>query len=279
MKSLLTYINETKFMNLNDDELKVCDDMLQSIIDTDYDILSKMDYNDRVSTTSPVYGNKYFIEFKNPFSDKNKFSSSSEDNIAPEKEEIIQCIGIADKFGRIFLQNVWNKAYAYIEYQKSKKITKKDGSSFFTESGWYLTRKNANYYKVRGLKEYRKPVFYAPDENISKDVYNVLIDHKYIIDLNNINNIVKKTIDRINKEAEVKKKEDLAREERRKFEEELKKYKFIGCANSWTENTPEEFTKAKDDPDADWFVVNMGRCYNGYYSRKYKIYYTVDSSD
>ena len=279
MKPLTTYIKESKFMNLNDDELKVCDDMLKSIIDSDYDTLSKMDYNDRVSTTSPVYGNKYFVEFKNPFADYHKFSNSNKDTIAPEKEEVIQCIGIGDKFGRIFLQNVWNKAEAYIQYKKSEKIVKKDGSSFNTNSGWYLTRKNVNYYKVKGLKEYRKPVFYCPDDNISKDAYNVFIDQKYIIDLNNINDMVKRTIDKINKEAERKREEETKREEIKKFQDELKTYKCVGCANSWGDNVPEEVKKAKDDSDADWFVVNLGRGYNGYYSKKYKIYYTVDSTD
>ena len=275
MKQLITYIKEAKFMNLNDDELKVCDDMLKSIIDNDYDTLTKIDWNDRVSTTSPVYGNKYFVEFNNPFADSHKFSNSNKDNIAPEKEETIQCIGIADKFGRIFLQNVWNKAEAYIQYKKAEKITKKDGSSFTTKPGWYLTRKNANYYRVKGLKEYKKPVFYSPDENVSKDIYNVFIDYKYIIDLNNMNNVVKKTIDKINKEIEAKKAEEIKRKEA----EELKTYKFIGCANTWQNDIPDEFKKANDDPGADWFVVNIGHCYNAYYSRKYKIYYTVDSSD
>ena len=279
MKDLVTYIKESKFMNLNDDELKVCDDILNSILSDDYDTLSKMDYTDKVTTIHPEYGNKYFIEFKNPFADSNKFSSSNEKTIAPEKEEVIQCVGIADKFERIFLQNVWDKAEAYIKYKKSEVIKKKDGSSFTTKPGWYLVRKNANYYKVKGLKEYKKPVFYYPEETITVDVYNVFVEINYIIDLNNINSIIKKTLDKIEKEAERKRKEDFEREERRKFEEELKTYKCCGCANSWGDKIPDEVKKAEDDPNADWFTVNLGRCYNGYYSRKYKIYYTVDSSD
>ena len=58
-----------------------------------------------------------------------------------------------------------------------------------------------------------------------------------------------------------------------------REYKNCGCENGWGGKIPELVKTARKDKDAKWFVKNEGRCYNKYICDKYKIYYTVDSSD
>ena len=95
--------------------------------------------------------------------------------------------------------------------------------------------------------------------------------------------------EKIQKDIEAKAKIDAERakqeEERLKKQEEAEKwwkeredYQHLGCANGWTE-TPEIVKKAQEDPEAEWYSATIGRCYTQYFCDKYKITYTVDSSD
>lgn len=290
MQSLVNYhkekylIYEAKFKNLNADELAECDRLLKSIIDNDYELLTKS-WSNRIAK-EPTYGEKYFVEFKNPFADTRRFSATSgyEDSAKPvESEKTIKCIGIADKFGRIFLQNLWNtEDPAYIEYKKAERKKTKDGKSYLTKEGWYLTRKDIECYRVKKWysgKRGESP-FYFVDEKKSKGAWGISLadEIRFVKSLSSIPAEVKKISDDIAKKTEEENRIKEKEAERKKFWDARKDYKCMGCANGWKE-TPPEVLKAYADKDAKWFTVNIGRCYNEYWCDTYKLYYSVDSSD
>ena len=104
------------------------------------------------------------------------------------EQQYIKCIGIGDKFGRIFLQNVWdNKNPAYIEYRKSKTCKTKEGKTFNTKDGWFITRKDIEAYKVRewNSKNEEKTI-YIPEKIKRKGVYGIIIEINVVKNISKI---------------------------------------------------------------------------------------------
>lgn len=282
------FIYEAKFKGLNKDELAELDRIKQSILDNDYKAIKhtrgEIAYGEGIDKTIE-YGNKYFVEFNNPFADPYKFSSTNKYN-DPQKLEnepdVIQCIGIGDKFGRIFLQGIWDlNEPAYIEYKKAEKKTTKEGKTYMVEEGWYLTRKDIECYRVKTWKGKRgETPYHIPANEKTKGAWGININKKLSIlkDLNTIPAEVKKYNDEILRKAEEADKLKKKEEEKKAFWDKVNKYKNYGMANTW-DKTPEEVVKAHNDPDADWEIVNLGRCFRQYVSYKYKLTYSEDSSD
>ena len=177
MLSLVNYCEEKyskfdiRFKDLNNKELEDCKRLLEYVWDESNYKSILVDCN---KDTNINYGDIYYIEFKNPFADNCKFSMSPTEQISLNNEQqYIKCIGIGDKFGRIFLQNVWdNKNPAYIEYRKSKTCKTKEGKTFNTKDGWFITRKDIEAYKVRewNSKNEEKTI-YIPEKIKRKGVF------------------------------------------------------------------------------------------------------------
>lgn len=192
MLSLVNYCEEryntfdVKFKDLNDKELEDCKRILEYILDESNYKSIIVDYAKDIYIN---YGDIYYIEFKNPFADNCKFSASSTEQISLDNEQqYIKCIGIGDKFGRIFLQNVWdNKNPAYIEYRKSKTCKTKEGKTFNTKDGWFITRKDIEAYKVRewNSKNEEKTI-YIPEKIKRKGVYGIIIEINVVKNISKI---------------------------------------------------------------------------------------------
>ena len=284
--SLQSYITEAKFKGLSSDELQVCNDELAEFKKNE-NIVSKFS---ETKVTNPEYGNKYYVKMKNPFADPHKFSKTfngtKQYSEPVETEDYIECIGIADKFGRIFLQNVWETDKpAYIEYKKAERKTSKSGYKYVTKEGWYMTRKEIDVYNVKPWysgKRGEGPLYFT-DENISHGVWAKYIndDVIYVIDLSKIpveiERISKKIAD--DKKAEEKRKK--AEENDKKFWDDRKDYVNYGIANSWGDDIPDPVKKALADKSAKWFTVdlNPSGTYREEWCDTYKLYYSVDSSD
>ena len=110
MLSLVNYCEERyskfdiRFKDLNNKELEDCKRLLEYVLDESNYKSILVDCN---KDTNINYGDIYYIEFKNPFADNCKFSMSPIEQISLiYEQQYIKCIGIGDKFGRIFLQNV-----------------------------------------------------------------------------------------------------------------------------------------------------------------------------
>lgn len=283
MKRLRQYICEAKFKGLNADELKVLDDELKEILKNESHF-SKLNQKNNIKVE---YGHKYYVEMSNPFADTRKFSANSESGTQAQQVETdgkIQCIGIGDKFGRIFLQNVWElDEPAYIEYKKAEKKVMNNGYVLYTKEGWYITRKKLNAYKVKKWfsgKRGESP-FYFTEKNISNGIWGVNITDcvRCIFDLSDYPEKIDKIFDKIKKDKESEEKRKEAEANNKKFWDERKDYKNYGLANIWGENTPEEVKKAWNDKNAKWFYVTLGNCYREEWCDTYKLYYSVDSSD
>ena len=283
MKRLRQYICEAKFKGLNADELKVLDDELKEILKNESHF-SKLNQKNNIKVE---YGHKYYVEMNNPFADTRKFSANSESGTQAQQVETdgkIQCIGIGDKFGRIFLQNVWEfDEPAYIEYKKAEKKVMNNGYVLYTKEGWYITRKKLNAYKVKKWfsgKRGESP-FYFTEKNISNGIWGVNITDciRCIFDLSDYPEKIDKIFDKIKKDKESEEKRKEAEANNKKFWDERKDYKNYGLANTWGENTPEEVKKAWNDKNAKWFYVTLGNCYREEWCDTYKLYYSVDSSD
>ena len=283
MKRLRQYICEAKFKGLNADELKVLDDELKEILKNESHF-SKLNQKNNIKVE---YGHKYYVEMNNPFADTRKFSANPESGTQAQQVETdgkIQCIGIGDKFGRIFLQNVWEfDEPAYIEYKKAEKKVMNNGYVLYTKEGWYITRKKLNAYKVKKWfsgKRGESP-FYFTEKNISNGIWGVNITDciRCIFDLSDYPEKIDKIFDKIKKDKESEEKRKEAEANNKKFWDERKDYKNYGLANTWGENTPEEVKKAWNDKNAKWFYVTLGNCYREEWCDTYKLYYSVDSSD
>ena len=184
MISLVNYCEEkystteVKFNNLDNKDVEYYNELLKSVIE---DKINSWQ-NDRIDTNIK-YGEKCYVEFDNPFADYRKFSSSSKQLKRIENEnKTIRCIGIVDKFGRIFLQNIWETNNpAYIEYNKPEIKKTKAGKSYSTKAGWCLTRKDIECYKVSTLySKTEKCIMYIPQSFKRKGVWGISIDIKYI---------------------------------------------------------------------------------------------------
>lgn len=284
--SVNKFLTEAKFRWLTDDELKVCADELEEFKKNDKII----NYFSEKQVRNAEYGHKYYVKMKNPFYDTHKFSATfdgDENNqTRVENEEYVECIGIADKFGRIFLQNVWEKDEpAYIEYKKPEVKVNASGYKYKTKEGWYITRKKLDVYNVKTWYsgKYNESPYYFTNDKISHGVWGKYIDDDviYVIDLSNVPSEIYKINKQIaiDKEAEEKLKQ--AAEDNKKFWGERKDYKYYGLINTWGNNIPKEVQQAWSDKDAKWFTkdLNNSGTYYEMWSDKYKLYYRVDSSD
>lgn len=302
MKTLLEYINEAKYVGLSDEELKELEHLKQDTIDNpDFqktlDELIKSSNNIKTSWTKKFeYGNKYIVHFKtNPLSDTKHFdktppdnSKLSSDKTPVEDPEGFWMIGIADKFGKLYLYGRWDSNDpATLKYNDSDKtITNPNtGKQWKEKAGWMFSLNNIKHYPVRFWKDREKrggDAFWFTDDKPSNRIWNYKCDDciDLIYDLNNIPTDVKQKLEKIEKEAiEKAENERKAAESKAYWEMVEREYKDCGCENGWGGKIPELVKIALKDKDAKWFVKNEGRCYNKYICDKYKIYYTVDSSD
>lgn len=305
MKSFSDKIFEAKFSNFNDlelaafkdelDHLKENNEFLKKIIASRKGLRINMGdrwYKAHVVPKSDKieYGNKYLLIFQNPFTNGEQLTCKYDDEIdnhepcETDEEKVIYCIGIADKFNKLHLVNQWEKDCT-VQYKEKGLYIKKERESFYSEPGWYLYRKGyASYYVHQDL--HRSEVndgWYV----FSEKQNNTFVRLQDCVILNI--SLLPAQFEKIQKDIEAKAKIDAERakqeEERLKKQEEAEKwwkeredYQHLGCANGWTE-TPEIVKKAQEDPEASWYSATIGRCYTQYFCDKYKITYTVDSSD
>lgn len=305
MKSFSDKIFEAKFSNFNDlelaafkdelDHLKENNEFLKKIIASRKGLRINMGdrwYKAHVVPKSDKieYGNKYLLIFQNPFTNGEQLTCKYDDEIdnhepcETDEEKVIYCIGIADKFNKLHLVNQWEKDCT-VQYKEKGLYIKKERESFYSEPGWYLYRKGyASYYVHQDL--HRSEVndgWYV----FSEKQNNTFVRLQDCVILNI--SLLPAQFEKIQKDIEAKAKIDAERakqeEERLKKQEEAEKwwkeredYQHLGCANGWTE-TPEIVKKAQEDPEAEWYSATIGRCYTQYFCDKYKITYTVDSSD
>lgn len=304
-KSMMDMVFEAKFSNFNSIELKAFADeleelkkqlpLLNELIERKTPMRVNMGnawfkthfvgYNDEL-----IYGNKYILIFDNPFTNGSQLTLNPKEEeyskytpCTKDEDDKVYCIAIADKFGKLHLVNQWGNECTV--QKRDKLYIKTKGDSFYSEKGWYLYRKGfASYYvnQKRNRSEVNDfdSVFGEKQPNTF-----VRLENCYIFDMS----ILPKQFEKIQKEieeeakrrAEYQKQEEerLRREEaRKKWWKDREDYTHLGCANGWSE-TPEEIKKASKDPEAKWYEVRIGRCYNQYFCDKYKITYTVDSSD
>ena len=305
MKSFSDKIFEAKFSNFNDlelaafkdelDHLKENNEFLKKIIASRKGLRINMGdrwYKAHVVPKSDKieYGNKYLLIFQNPFTNGEQLTCKYDDEIdnhepcETDEEKVIYCIGIADKFNKLHLVNQWEKDCT-VQYKEKGLYIKKERESFYSEPGWYLYRKGyASYYVHQDL--HRSEVndgWYV----FSEKQNNTFVRLQDCVILNI--SLLPAQFEKIQKDIEAKAKIDAERakqeEERLKKQKEAEKwwkeredYQYLGCANGWTE-TPEIVKKAQEDPEAEWYSATIGRCYTQYFCDKYKITYTVDSSD
>lgn len=308
MKTVLEYINEAKYVGFSAEELKELEQLKQDTIDNpDFQktlnelIKSKNNIVGYNNSKKMEYGNKYLVHFKiNPLSDTKHFDKEydrnrlSSDKTPLEDPEGFWMIGVADKFEKLYLYGRWdNNDPATLKYNSSDKtITNpKTGKSWKEKKGWMFSLNNIKYHAVRYWRDREKrggDAFWFTDEKPSNKIWNYDCSDclDLIYDLNNIPADIQKMLDKIEKEAiekakreeEDRKRKAQEEEDRKYFDMVNREYQNCGCANGWQE-TPEIVNTAHKDKDAQWVVVNLGRCYNKYICDKYKIYYTVDSSD
>lgn len=305
MKSFSDKIFEAKFSNFNDlelaafkdelDHLKENNEFLKQIVASRKGLRINMGdrwYKAHVVPKSDKieYGNKYLLIFQNPFTNGEQLTCKYDDEIdnhepcETDEEKVIYCIGIADKFNKLHLVNQWEKDCT-VQYKEKGLYIKKERESFYSEPGWYLYRKGyASYYVHQDL--HRSEVndgWYV----FSEKQNNTFVRLQDCVILNI--SLLPAQFEKIQKDIEAKAKIDAERakqeEERLKKQEEAEKwwkeredYQHLGCANGWTE-TPEIVKKAQEDQEASWYSATIGRCYTQYFCDKYKITYTVDSSD
>lgn len=305
MKSFSDKIFEAKFSNFNDlelaafkdelDHLKENNEFLKQIVASRKGLRINMGdrwYKAHVVPKSDKieYGNKYLLIFQNPFTNGEQLTCKYDDEIdnhepcETDEEKVIYCIGIADKFNKLHLVNQWEKDCT-VQYKEKGLYIKKERESFYSEPGWYLYRKGyASYYVHQDL--HRSEVndgWYV----FSEKQNNTFVRLQDCVILNI--SLLPAQFEKIQKDIEAKAKIDAERakqeaerlkkqEEAEKWWKEREDYQHLGCANGWTE-TPEIVKKAQEDPEAEWYSATIGRCYTQYFCDKYKITYTVDSSD
>lgn len=308
MKSVYEYILlEAKFMGFSKQELEELNAIKTEVIDKNKKYLDDFSYDKKrnlvKSGGKPIYGNKYLIYFEsNPLANDHKFSKTSEKETGIkatplERDEDFYMLGIADKFGRIFLYGRWDEDPnpPFIQYKESEVKTSKAGKKYRVPSGWKLTKKDQEYYKVEYWNDVEtEGLRYAthawnPTNYKQRGIYDYDLNKhiKMIFDLNDIPAKVQEILDAIEqraKEEAIRKEEEKKREEQRKknkeFWDEVNTYKNLGMANCWTnDNYPKILSEIDKDPEAEWIEVTLGRCYHKYICKKYKVYYTCDSSD
>ena len=299
MKSVHEYILlEAKFMGFSKKELEELTILKNEVLDKNKKYLSDFKFDRKrnllYTNDKPVYGNKYLIYFEsNPLANDHKFSKTSEKETGIkttplERDEDFYMLGIADKFGRIFLYGRWDEDPnpPFIQYKESEVKTSKAGKKYHVPAGWRLTKKDQEYYTVKywndveteGLRyathawnptNYKQHGIY--DYDLSKHI-------KMIFDLNDIPTKVQEILDEIERKAKELEKREEERRKNKEFWDEVNTYTDLGMANCWT-SYPEILTKIANDPEAKWIEVTLGRCYHQYICKKYKVYYTCDSSD
>lgn len=258
------------------------------------------------------YGKTYLLIFDNPFATGKQLTHKEDQEYLAypepcekEADKVVMCLAVADKFGKLHLVNQWEPGCSVSWKDKGlyMKTTvtdhdahwwDKDGehrgdmesqATFYSGKGWYLLRKNYPCYYVNqdthksGVNDF----WYIYPEK-QENAY-VRLEDCVILDVTTLPaqfDKIQKDIEKRAKEHEEYKKREEARlkaeEEAAKWWAERDKYTDFGCMNGWSE-TPAELKKAFADKEADWYYTTIGRCYKRYFSDKYKVTYTVDSSD
>lgn len=306
MKNISDLLFEAKFSNFNDLELKAFKDeldtlkenteFLKKIVQSRKGIRINMSdkwFNSRAVHKSDKieYGNKYLIVFRNPFNNGEQLTNKYSNDIdgenppcEPNEDKYIICIGIADKFGKLHLVNQWEKDCS-IQYKKDKMFMRDGEDIFVSQPGWYLYRKGYSCYYVHQdlhRSEVNDSWFVFPKKQNNTFVR---LEECVILDISLLPKEFEKIQQEIDKKSKANAELQKQEEERLKKEEEAKAwwkardgYKHLGCANGW-DKTPTEIEKANKDPEAKWYSASIGKGYTQYFCDKYKITYTVDSSD
>lgn len=305
MKTLSDKIFEAKFSNFNTLELNAFADELEQLKSKNTflnKILSNRRglrinmgdrwYNAHVVPKSDVieYGHKYLMVFQNPFTNGEQLTPEDNGMASDHKpcetneDKIIYCIAIADKYKKLHLVNQWEKDCT-VQYREKGLYLKSGNDRFYSQPGWYLYRKGYScYYVHQDLHRSEVNDFWYVYGEKQKDAF-VRLQDCVILDISKL----PEQFERIQRdiEATAKRKAELAEAEAKRLKEqeeadkwwkERSGYEHLGCANGWSE-TPELIKKAHKDPEAKWYAASIGRCYTQYFCDKYKITYTVDSSD
>lgn len=276
MKTLNDFVNNyiceaRKFSNFNDEELNAMKAELETLKKQYEDTLFGTKLN-VLSPKSIELGKRYFIVFENPFNNERLYSKDANKATAPDENSTIITLGVGDKFGNVHLPLNWEG--------NNVVLNSKDGKN------WTVTRKDAKgLYKVNVRKGKRgESDWLFVDEKESRGVWNCPI--RRVIALMDVAEemptMVKKVQDRIEKEAEKKKADELKAAENKKWWDQVDNYKDLGMANVWVAGKePKEFIDASNDPENEWIEVmlNKSGTYKMMVSDKHKIKYTVDSSD
>lgn len=256
MRSLVVYyterlrISETKFKNLNEVELESCRKLLKCILESD------------IPTTicnKPEFGKRYYIEFDNPFYDTDRYYESINGKRIDDIP-VMKCIGISDKFGRIFLQNIWeSNEPAFIQYKEGKTKQTKSGKTYSIKECWSLTRKNFKCYKSNGIK--------------ISGVYGASLNVRKVVDLSDIVNeeVSKFRDDMYDLECRAKKVRSTTT-----LSESNNEYACYGCLNAW-KYIPDIVNEAYNDNNAEWRIVRIGNHYKEAYCDTYRIFYCINS--
>jgi hypothetical protein len=287
MKNILEYINEAKkYDGFSKEEIDELNQVLKDTVENPDFIKSlnklRNSKNDNHNYPKLEYGQRYIVHFShNPLANTEKISKTKDKLTPIEKEEDFYVLGIADKFGKLFLYGRWENATLKHNTFDKEVTNPKTGKKWKEESGWLLSIKDIENYKVyKGGSAYSR--FYYAAERKNKDVWNLScsLDIDLVYDFSFINDDVKKFVELIEKEAIEKAENERKAAERKAYWEMVEReYQDLGCANGWGKDKPEIVKQAEKDKDAEWHCYNLGRCYNEYVSDKYKIYFRVDSSD
>lgn len=215
-------------------------------------------------------------------------------NLAPDSEDIIECIGISDADAkRIYLIGYYdNNTPPYLEYDRFK--------------GWMLTVPTITYYPVETETVVKKFPHRYTDAVITKRYTNQVISKNavtgitrrlYTILIKDLTDIRQQFEDYKENERRKEKQRQIEEEENRKRQEEYNRirttYTSIGYSSpGYNTIDDEKYNLVKNDPDSGgWKLLgqsdNTGTYFNyhygssTYYNDKYKWYYTCsyDSSD
>lgn len=293
-KEIANKVFEEKYSNFTNAELDAFKDELE-YLKTNHEFLNKIIKDRTVFSNDPwykthlvpkydniEYGHRYLLVFENPFTNSAQLTCEYDENVNMEdhkpcetnEDKIIYCIAIADKFNKLHIVNQWGNDCT-VQYREKGLYLKKDKDKFYSEPGWYLYRKGyASYYVNQEIRRLDRYIVYPEKQQNTF----VRLQHCVILDISKLParfEKIQKDIEEAAKKSEERKKRE---EELNQWWKEREDYEDLGYANGW-DDTPEIIKTANKDPEAKWYGVTIGRCLTQYFCDKYKITYTVDSSD
>lgn len=303
-KEIANKVFEAKYSNFTNAELDAFKDELE-YLKTNHEFLNKIINGRTVFCNDPwykthvvpkydniEYGHRYLLVFENPFTNSAQLTCEYDENVNMEdhkpcetnEDKIIYCIAIADKFNKLHIVNQWGNDCT-VQYREKGLYLKTDKDKFYSEPGWYLYRKGyASYYVNQKIHPSNRNNWWIVYPEKQQNTF-VRLQHCVILDISKLPERFEKIQKDIEEAAKIREIEAKKSEEKKKREEELEQwwkeredYEDLGYANGW-DDTPEIIKTANKDPEAKWYGVTIGRSLTQYFCDKYKITYTVDSSD